>query len=113
MGLIRGAPKRFLGSNREHAHGVIRGRNMRLTSREKDLVPGALITFSFWRKSFLKLSPPGEFSSCFLVFVFLGLLEVCYLLFGDSAYMDDSIFCLRICGGLHKEALKGLLEGLM
>lgn len=89
--MIREVPKRLLGNNGEHTHGVVRVRNMRLTSRKKEL--GALITFSFWRKSLLKLSPPGEFSSYFLVFVFLGLLKMYYRLFGNSVYMDDSIFC--------------------
>lgn len=44
-------------------------------------------------KSLLRLSQPGEFSSCFLRFVFLTLLEVSCLLFADAIYMDDSTFC--------------------
>lgn len=43
-------PTRFPGSNGEHAHGIFRVRNMRLASREMELVSRAMISFSFWRK---------------------------------------------------------------
>lgn len=61
---------------------------MRFASGEEDLASSALITFSL-----LKLSQPGEFSSCFLMFVFFSRIEVCYLLFANSISMDDSTFC--------------------
>lgn len=50
MELTGEVPTRFPGSNGEHAHGIFRVRNMRLASREMELVSRAMISFSFWRK---------------------------------------------------------------
>lgn len=66
--------------------------------------PGLWSPLASGEKNLLKRSSPGEFSGCFLMFIFFSLLERLFcLLFAYSIYMSDAMFFfIRISGGPHK-----------